>query len=487
MRFRLAAFIILTALFVQNAFVFADEEFNAEEAFKDYASYDDSQVNQSYKNFYVVSNSNDSNSKALFSKGEQITDFIYDSIDVKCPGIIVGQVKDEKTYYGLIDDDDYSNILDIKYQFIEQYEVNGYITENTDGSMEYYILKSDVADYDFSNVDYAEYDRYYTLNADDFYSVLSPEPTNTITPIDGLDNCYVMDDGSGFYQYIVDGDGNKLVDTEFRMVDTKLGVGDTLLVWYPVGQSDSSAAVLNKNLELIVPPLSYSSTELIEVNGNIFIKAKSFVNDEITYYDIEGNVVDEAALNNKTEDESTDTSIKSNSYSEWAEESIKNAVGIGLVPKDLQCKYTHKISRQEFCRLAIQTYVVKTGSNILDADSPFIDVDDNYITTAYNLGIVAGVGDNRFAPNNDITRQEAAVMLNNLANVLNVEITKNTEKFIDEDCFASWAKESIYNVSGTKIMVGTDDNEFSPCLSYTREQAIATMYRLFNCESSEQE
>ncbi|MDO5388668.1 MAG: S-layer homology domain-containing protein, partial [Clostridia bacterium] len=179
------------------------------------------------------------------------------------------------------------------------------------------------------------------------------------------------------------------------------------------------------------------------------------------------------------------------SYSQWAEESIKNAVEAGLVPKDLQSDYTNKITRGEFCRLAVQTYVTKTGNEInMSVETPFTDIDDVYITTAYNLKIVSGVGNDKFAPNNYITRQEAAVMLNNLAYVLNIDnSTPQAEKFVDESYFADWAKSAIYSVAGIKsgdtyVMTGTGNGKFSPLMNYTREQAVATMYRLYKCQNT---
>ena len=64
----------------------------------------------------------------------------------------------------------------------------------------------------------------------------------------------------------------------------------------------------------------------------------------------------------------------------------------------------------------------------MNVESPFSDVDDIYITTAYNLKIVSGTGNNKFAPENYITRQEAAVMINNLATILNIDKNKPSNK-----------------------------------------------------------
>ncbi len=151
-----------------------------------------------------------------------------------------------------------------------------------------------------------------------------------------------------------------------------------------------------------------------------------------------------------------------NSYSKWAEDSIISAIEAGIVPEELQSYYTKNITRQEFCRLAIQTYLVKTDNKTnISFETPFEDIDDDYITTAYYLRIVSGVNDNEFAPYNNITRQEAAVMLNNLADVLNVyKDSPRQEKYVDEGYFAQWAKDQIYSVTGIKsedtyVMTGT--------------------------------
>ncbi len=177
--------------------------------------------------------------------------------------------------------------------------------------------------------------------------------------------------------------------------------------------------------------------------------------------------------------------------SDWARESIEKAIALGLVPENLQSNYTQNITRAEFCRLAVQTYMAKTGYTLQrDLQTPFTDVDDDYVTTAVILNIVSGVGDNKFNPNSNITRQEAAVMLNNLAEEAAVENNETKdEKYIDESYFATWAKSAIYSISSIKsgettVMSGTEKNKFSPWMNYTREQAIATMYRLYGCDST---
>ncbi len=303
-------------------------------------------------------------------------------------------------------------------------------------------------------------------------------------PIKGLEGVYIQETNMQNY-CIVDEDGNKLIETEFRSVDDKLSPGNTLVVRYPIGMADSSLMILNKDLQVIVPENGYGGEpEFLNANGQIYIKVEQAIGGgETHYYDLNGNKLEEIPSNAKPSSPIYDTS-----YSEWARESVNGAIDIDIVPDNLQSNYTNKITRQEFCQLAVQMYMIKTKANIdMNVKSPFTDVDDPYVTTAYNLKIVSGVGENEFAPDNHITRQEAAVMVNNLANLIDIKSEgKNRTKFVDEKYFATWAKDAIYNVSSIKsgdvyVMSGTGEGKFSPWYNYTREQAIATILRLYNC------
>lgn len=180
--------------------------------------------------------------------------------------------------------------------------------------------------------------------------------------------------------------------------------------------------------------------------------------------------------------------------SKWAEKEIINAIENNIVPAELQNNYKEKITRGDFCKLAVYTILSYENMSIdeyfaysdkvfsyMAGWKKFSDTDDRYINFAVDIGIASGISENEFAPNNYITRQEAAVMLNNSAKILGIESKYDTSnKFIDDSYFADWARESIYRISYIKVMTGTEHNKFSPWMNYTREQAVATMNRLFN-------
>ena len=84
------------------------------------------------------------------------------------------------------------------------------------------------------------------------------------------------------------------------------------------------------------------------------------------------------------------------------------------------------------------------------------------------------VGSNgQFNPKNNITRQEVAVLLDN---VYNKDVnTKYTTLYADDKKIAGWARKSVYDLKETKIMVGSN-NLFKPSNTITRQEvAVAIM------------
>ena len=184
--------------------------------------------------------------------------------------------------------------------------------------------------------------------------------------------------------------------------------------------------------------------------------------------------------------------------SDWAEKEVNSAIGYGLVPDDLRCDYREKITREKFCRLVMNMLVKYTGAADIDGllakagktvdSGMFSDTNDPSVLAAATLGIVNGTGDGKFSPNGSLTREQAATMLSRAANVLGIKSTGSAVTFADEDGISGWAVDSVRFIStlvsseDSKVMGGVGDNKFSPKGSYTTEQSILTVYRMFMCK-----
>ncbi len=182
--------------------------------------------------------------------------------------------------------------------------------------------------------------------------------------------------------------------------------------------------------------------------------------------------------------------------SAWAKEEILKALEADLVPAHVNSNYTTDITRSDFCDLIIKMIEKKSGKAIADviagyadakSDVCFPDTDSANVIAAAKLGIVNGRSSGAFDPTANITRQEAAKMLALAAKVLGADITASEVAFADADDIYAWAKEFIYYVNTIGVMNGTSTTtppNFSPLRTYTREQSILTVYRLFNAIST---
>ena len=166
------------------------------------------------------------------------------------------------------------------------------------------------------------------------------------------------------------------------------------------------------------------------------------------------------------------------SASTWAQEGIKNAVEADLVPQNLQSSYTQATTRAEFAALAVALYEQAKGAEITERKT-FDDTTDANVEKAAAIGVVAGVGDNKFSPDSGLTREQAAVMLARLADVIGKPLAEQGATFADNASISTWAIEEVGQIQAAGIMSGVGNNTFAPQDAYTREQSIVTVLRLY--------
>jgi hypothetical protein len=164
--------------------------------------------------------------------------------------------------------------------------------------------------------------------------------------------------------------------------------------------------------------------------------------------------------------------------SAWATEQVNAAIGHGLVPQALQSAYTQATTRAEFAALAVYLYENQRGA--ITGRSEFADTTDVNVQKAAYIGVVQGVGDNRFAPSDTLTREQAAVMLSRLASVIGSPISEQAPTFSDNAQVSDWAAYAVGQMQITGIMGGVGENRFDPQGAYTREQSIVTILRVFD-------
>ena len=108
------------------------------------------------------------------------------------------------------------------------------------------------------------------------------------------------------------------------------------------------------------------------------------------------------------------------------------------------------------------------------------------IMWAADKGIVNGISETSFAPDNNITRQEMAVILYRYAmtkGYVNSSAEGSLEAFSDRELISSWAQDALLWANGIALINGTSDTTISPKETATRAQ-VATILMRF-CENAD--
>ena len=185
---------------------------------------------------------------------------------------------------------------------------------------------------------------------------------------------------------------------------------------------------------------------------------------------------------------SVSTSVFANesSYSDWAKESIEKAKELSIIGEETN-NYTEPITRGEFCEFVYNycRYVIKRYKyHFYHVD--FTDTDSAAVNTLHEMGIVNGKTETEFKPNDFLTREEAAVILTRLVNkTIPVPVTEMYFAFDDETEISDWAIDSVQVMCNMGVMNGVGDNKFAPKDTYTTEQAIATIVRIYDAQNAQ--
>jgi len=161
----------------------------------------------------------------------------------------------------------------------------------------------------------------------------------------------------------------------------------------------------------------------------------------------------------------------------WAREDITRAVGYDLVPTVLQGNFDRATTRAEFAALAVALYENVNGE--ITGRVTFTDTNDVNVQKMAYLDVVTGVGNNRFNPSGTITREQAAVLLARLALVMGQPFPASAPTFADNASIASWAADGVGAAQAAEIVGGVGNNHFNPQGTFTREQSIVTMLRMY--------
>ena len=166
----------------------------------------------------------------------------------------------------------------------------------------------------------------------------------------------------------------------------------------------------------------------------------------------------------------------------WAQDAIMSLYSEGIISGygDGRFAPQNNIKREEFVTIAVSAFYKDAASEECD----FSDVAEDAwyrksIAIASGQGIISGIGDGLFGVGKNITRQDMAVILYRIAGD-RLGKPEGHALFADDSEIADYAKEAVYALKAAGVINGVSADEFAPRKNATRAETAVMVYRFIN-------
>lgn len=168
----------------------------------------------------------------------------------------------------------------------------------------------------------------------------------------------------------------------------------------------------------------------------------------------------------------------------WARSNIERLAdtGVALHTRGGDFRPYAPITRAEFTAMLVSALGPRGGLDTLtQGETPqFTDLEDCWaqaeILLAASLGIVAGTGYGRFAPDSAISREQAMVILNNALQPPQAQ----GPAFADSSNISLWAQEAVSNITALGLFSGDSNGLLHPGGQLTRGEAAAVFCQVLD-------
>jgi hypothetical protein len=168
--------------------------------------------------------------------------------------------------------------------------------------------------------------------------------------------------------------------------------------------------------------------------------------------------------------------------SHWAKDYIYAIARKGIVSGTGNNKFEpdEKITREQFTKMVLEAFELYVPG----MTSKFDDVDENawyapYVACAAETGIVLGTGENIFGIGNYITRQDLSVLILRAAKTAGLNLTQtSSHEYNDYKQVADYALEPMLILSNAGVITGFEDNTLRGKDFATRAQAAKIICKL---------
>lgn len=165
----------------------------------------------------------------------------------------------------------------------------------------------------------------------------------------------------------------------------------------------------------------------------------------------------------------------------WAQGNIEQLVALGAIGgyPDGSFAPEKSIKRAEFASVLVKAFKLESGEGKV-----FADTQDHWakdaIAAAYANSIISGYNNDKFGPDDTITREQMAVMIVRAAKL--APVTGNAA-FTDSDSISAWAAEAVATAYSNQLMSGYPDKTFGPAKGASRAEAVTVIFNSLQKDS----
>ena len=212
----------------------------------------------------------------------------------------------------------------------------------------------------------------------------------------------------------------------------------------------------------------------IDDSGNLVFKNILSIGDGKVVYPVIYITIQNGRLTYKVETITKDISnVSFSDINGWYKSCVTELAYMGIVSGRGDGRFypNDYVTREEFVKMICSAMNVSETS----ADIPFKDVENDkwyfrYIRDAYNNKIINGQSFDSYGVGQNISRQDVAVICNNILKHFNID-AKNKFAFGDMERISPYAVESVRNLASYGIINGDDKGMFNPANSITRAES----------------
>ena len=168
----------------------------------------------------------------------------------------------------------------------------------------------------------------------------------------------------------------------------------------------------------------------------------------------------------------------------WASEAIYGLCDSGVINGvgDRRFAPDDSVTREQLAKMIVGA----SKTEIKSGDTPFGDIDNSewyadFVKTAYDSDITKGISDTEFGVGESVTREDLAVMAYRAAQKVGKlsDVTGDDNGFKDGESISDYAKEAVAALKSSGIINGDENGNFNPSNSCTRAEAAKIIYNIF--------